>query len=142
VITKGQGRIMGKFPKLQKMLVSALNQAAQDGGMLLGHELMIVEADGGVTTKQEYMKGMEGASFVIGVRSQEEYDGIFYLVFSLRDAIVYGSLLLGVPLARVSEKKKLAIIETDDIDAFSEFTNQVIGSFNSAFKSSLPKKFI
>jgi CheY-like chemotaxis protein len=108
--------------------------------MLLGHELMIVEADGGVTTKQEYMKGMEGASFVIGVRSQEEYDGIFYLVFSLRDAIVYGSLLLGVPLARVSEKKKLAIIETDDIDAFSEFTNQVIGSFNSAFKSSLPKK--
>jgi CheY-like chemotaxis protein/chemotaxis protein CheY-P-specific phosphatase CheC len=131
---------MGKFPKLQNMLVAALNHAAQDGGLLLGHELAVKETEGAKTIKQEYMSGMEDASFVVGVKSQEEYDGTFYMVFSLRDAIVFGSLLLGVPLARVSEKRKLAIIDTDDIDAFSEFTNQIIGSFNSVFKSSLPKK--
>jgi CheY-like chemotaxis protein len=131
---------MDKFPKLQKMLVAALNQAAMDGGMLLGHELVVKETEGAMTMKQEYRKKMEGASFVVGVKSQEDYDGIFYMVFSLRDAIVFGSLLLGVPLARVSEKKKLAIIDSDDIDAFSEFTNQVIGSFNSVFKPGLPKK--
>jgi CheY-like chemotaxis protein len=131
---------MEKFPKLQKMLAAALNQAALDGGMLLGHELALKETEGATTIKQEYMAGMEGASFVVGVKSLEEYDGTFYLVFSLRDAICFGSLLLGVPLARVSEKKKLAIIDSDDIDAFSEFTNQVIGSFNSVFKSGLPKK--
>lgn len=131
---------MEKFPKLQKMLVAALNQATLDGGMLLGHELAVKETEGAITMKQEYMAKMEDASFVVGVKSQEDYDGTFYMVFSLRDAIVYGSLLLGVPLARVSEKKKLAIIDSDDIDAFSEFTNQVIGSFNSVFKSGLPKK--
>jgi CheY-like chemotaxis protein len=131
---------MEKFPKLQKMLVAALNQAAQEGGILLGHEMELKETEGTTTTRPEYMKGLEDASFVVGVKSQEEYDGAFHLVFSLRDAIVFGSLLLGVPLARISEKKKLAIIDTDDIDAFSEFTNQVIGSFNSVFKSSLPKK--
>lgn len=131
---------MEKFPKLQKMLMAALDQAAQEGGMLLGHDMVVSEAEGATTIKQEYMKGMEDASFVVSVKSQEEYNGIFYMVFSLRDAIAFGSLLLGVPLARVSEKKKLAIIDTDDIDAFSEFTNQVIGSFNSVFKSSLPKK--
>jgi CheY-like chemotaxis protein len=131
---------MEEFPKLQKMLLAALNQAALDGGMLLGHELAVKETEGATVMKQEYMAGVEDASFVVGVKSQEEYDGTFYMVFSLRDAICFGSLLLGVPLARVSEKKKLAIIDSDDIDAFSEFTNQVIGSFNSVFKSGLPKK--
>ena len=131
---------MDKFPKLQQMLGAALNQAALDGGMLLGHELAVKETEADTTSKQDYMARMEDASFVVGVKSQEEYDGTFYMVFSLRDAICYGSLLLGVPLARVSEKKKLAIVDSDDIDAFSEFTNQVVGSFNPVFKSTLPKK--
>ncbi len=131
---------MDKFPKLLKMLMAALNQAALDGGMLLGHELTVIETEDSTTMKQNYMAKMEDASFVVGVKSQEEYDGTFYMVFSLRDAIGFGSILLGVPLARVSEKKKLAIIDSDDIDAFSEFTNQVIGSFNSVFKAGLPKK--
>jgi CheY-like chemotaxis protein len=131
---------MDKFPKLQKMLVAALNQAMLDGGMLLGHELTIKESESSMHTKQEYITAMEDASFIIGVKSQEEYVGTFYMVFSLGDAIVMGSLLLGVPLNRVSEKKKLAIIDSDDIDAFSEFMNQVIGSFNSVFKPTLPKR--
>lgn len=131
---------MDKFPKLQKMLVAALNQAMLDGGMLLGHELVVKESESSAHTKQEYIKAMEDASFIVGVKSQEEYDGIFYMVFALGDAIVLGSLLLGVPLHRVSEKKKLAIIDSDDVDAFSEFMNQVIGSCNSVFKPTLPKK--
>jgi len=131
---------MDKFPKLQKMLVAALNQATLDGGMLLGHELTVKESESSTHSKQEYITAMEDASFIVGVRSQEEYDGIFYMVFSLGDAIVLGSLLLGVPPNRVSEKKKLAIIDSDDIDAFSEFMNQVIGSCNAVFKPTLPKK--
>ncbi len=128
------------FPKLQNILAAALRQAAMDGGMLLGHELEIKESEGLIRSKQEYMAAMDGASFIVGVKSQEEYDGVFYMLFSLRDAIVLASLLLGVPPARVSEKRKLAIIDSDDIDAFSEFTNQVIGSFNPVFKSDLPNK--
>jgi CheY-like chemotaxis protein len=131
---------MDKFPKLQKLLVAALNQAMLDGGMLLGHELTIKESESFTHTKQEYITAMEDASFIVGVKSQEEYDGTFHMVFSLGDAIVLGSLLLGVPLHRVSEKKKLAIIDSDDIDAFSEFMNQVIGSCNSVFKPTLPKR--
>jgi len=131
---------MEKFPKLQKILTAAVKQAALDGGMLLGHEIEAEEITGESGSRQDYLGGLEDASFFIGVKSQEEYDGTFYLVFTLRDAIVLGSLLLGVPLARVSEKKKLAIIDSDDIDAFSEFTNQVIGSFNPIFKSGLPNK--
>ncbi len=131
---------METFPKLEKILEAALKQAVLDGGMLIGHELEIKEAEGLIRSKQEYVAKMEDASFIFGVKSQEGYDGIFYMLFSLRDAIVLASLLLGVPPARVSEKRKLAIIEADDVDAFSEFTNQVIGSFNPVFKSSLPNK--
>ncbi len=131
---------MEKYPRLENMLEAALKQAALDGGMLLGHELAVKEVEGVAKSKQDYLKGLEDASFFVGVKSQEEYTGTFYLIFTLRDAIGLGSLLLGVPLARVSEKKKLAIIDSDDVDAFSEFTNQVIGSFNPVFKSSLPKK--
>ncbi len=131
---------MGNFPKLESMLKAALERAAMDGGMLLGHELELKEAAGDATAKQAYVAQIDYASFFLPVKSQEEYEGTFYLVFTLRDAIVLGSLLLGVPLARVSEKKKLAILESDDVDAFSEFANQVIGSFNSVFKPTLPKK--
>lgn len=131
---------MDRFPKLQKMLLTALNQAALDGGMLLGHELTVKESEFSSCEKQDFVKKIEDASFIVGVKSQEEYEGQFYLVITLRDAIVLGSLLLGVPPARVSEKKKLAILEADDVDAFNEFTNQVIGSFNSVFKPALPKK--
>jgi CheY-like chemotaxis protein len=131
---------MDMFPKLQKLLLNALNQAAMDGGMLLGHELTVKESEFFIKEKKDFIKKMEDASFVVGVKSQEDYEGIFYLIITLRDAIVLGSLLLGVPPARVSEKKKLAILEPDDVDAFNEFTNQVIGSFNSVFKPALPKK--
>jgi CheY-like chemotaxis protein len=131
---------MDRFPKLQKMLLAAVNQAVLDGGMLLGHELAVKESEFSTCEKKDFIKKMEDASFIVGVKSQEDYEGNFYLVFTLRDAIVLGSLLLGVPPARVSEKKKLAILEADDVDAFSEFTNQVIGSFNSVFKPALPKK--
>ncbi len=131
---------MEKYPRLENMLEAALKQAALDGGMLLGHELSVKEIEGVANSKQDYLKGLEDASFFVGVKSQEEYAGNFHLVFTLRDAIGLGSILLGVPLARVSEKKKLAIIGSDDVDAFSEFTNQVVGSFNPVFKSSLPKK--
>ncbi|HEX9022473.1 MAG TPA: response regulator [Geobacteraceae bacterium] len=131
---------MELFPKLQKILAQALKQAVMDGGMLLGHELEIREAEGSVRSRQDYVAAMEDASFIVGVKSQEGYNGVFYMLFSLRDAIVLASLLLGVPPARVSEKRKLAIIDSDDIDAFSEFTNQVIGSFNPVFKSALPNK--
>jgi len=131
---------MDRFPKLQKMLLAALNQAMLDGGMLLGHELTVKESEFSTCEKQDFVKKIEDASFIVGVKSQEDYEGIFYLIITLRDAIVLGSLLLGVPPARVSEKKKLAIIEPDDVDAFNVFTNQVIGSFNSVFKPALPKK--
>jgi CheY-like chemotaxis protein len=131
---------MDRFPKLQKMLLTAINQAALDGGMLLGHDLTVKESKFSTCEKQDFVKKMEDASFIVGVKSQEDYEGVFYLIITLRDAIVLGSLLLGVPPARVSEKKKLAIIEPDDVDAFNEFTNQVIGSFNSVFKPALPKK--
>jgi CheY-like chemotaxis protein len=131
---------MEKFPKLQKMLLAALNQAALDCGMLLGYELSVKESKSDACEKQAFLKKTEDASFIVCVKSQEDYEGTFYLVVTLRDAIIFGSLLLGMPPARVSEKKTLAILEPDDVDAFNEFTNQMIGSFNSIFKPTLPKK--
>jgi len=131
---------MEKYPKLNNMLLAALNQTALDGGMLLGHELTVKESESGACEKQGFVKKTEDAAFFVSVKSQEDYEGVFYLVVSFRNAIVLGSLLLGMPHARVSEKKKLAILEPDDVDAFNEFTNQMIGSFNSIFKQTLPKK--
>jgi len=91
-------------------------------------------------TRDVYFNGMENASFVVGIESQEDYQGVFCLVFTFRDAIALSGTLLGVPAVRIMEKKKLAIIEPDDVDAFSEIANQVIGSFNAVFKRSLPRK--
>jgi CheY-like chemotaxis protein len=50
------------------------------------------------------------------------------------------SILLGIPPARIQEKKRLSIIENDDIDAFSEIANMVNGALNTVFQGTLPNK--
>lgn len=143
---------MDGYTTLNEMLESALKQAGEESGMLLGQELTISLTDSLTTSKTAYFSDLDDAIFVIGVDSREAYAGQFYLVFSLRDAIVMSSTLLGIPPARIQEKKRLSIIENDDIDAFSEIGNMINGSFNTVFQGSLvnkvhlkvlsPKKFI
>ncbi len=131
---------MAEFHKLQKLINQSLRQSAEESSMLLGQELTVMDADFISTNKMTYFGDMEDPSFVVGVESREDYPGRFYMVFPLRDAIAMSGILLGIPAARISEKKTLLILETDDIDAFSEIANQIIGSFNSVFQPALPQK--
>ena len=122
------------------MLETALKQAGEESGMLLGQELSISLSDSLSTSKTSYFGGLDDGCFVLGVDSGESYGGQFYLVFSLRDAIVMSSILLGIPPARIQEKKRLSIIENDDIDAFSEIANMINGALNTVFQGALPNK--
>ena len=131
---------MEGYTKLYEMLDSALRQAGEESGMLLGQELVIALSDSLRTDKKSYFGCLEDACFVIGVESREAYAGTFYLVFSLRDAIVMSGCLLGIPPARIQEKKRLCILENDDVDAFGEIANMINGSFNTVFQSSLADK--
>jgi chemotaxis protein CheY-P-specific phosphatase CheC len=131
---------MDGYTTLHEILESALKQAGEESGMLLGQELSISLTDSLTTSKTAYFSDLDDAIFVIGVDSREAYAGQFYLLFSLRDAIVMSSTLLGIPAARIQEKSRLAIIENDDIDAFSEIGNMINGSFNTVFQESLPNK--
>ncbi len=131
---------MDGYTNLYGMLETALKQAGEESGMLLGQDLSIALADSLSTNKSSYFGGMEDGCFVLGVGSGEAYPGQFFLVFSLRDAIVLSSILLGIPPARIQEKKRLSIIENDDIDAFSEIANMVNGALNTVFQGGLPNK--
>ena len=126
--------------KLKEMMDAALTQTGEESSMLLGQQLGIDESDSVATNKTTYFSDMDDAIFVANVEAREEYNGQFYMIFSLRDAILLSGLLLGIPPARINEKRRLAIMETDDIDAFGEIMNQIIGSFNSVFKPALPQK--
>lgn len=131
---------MDGYAKLKELLQGALGQAAEESSMLLGQELGVSGLDGLRTNKLTYFSDMDDAVFVVAVESREEYQGCFYMLFSLRDAIVMSGILLGIPMQRITEKTRLLIIEKDDTDAFSEIANQIIGSFNSVFQPALPKK--
>ncbi|MEI7818134.1 MAG: response regulator [Desulfuromonadales bacterium] len=131
---------MDGYTTLYGMLEAALKQAGEESGMLLGQELSIALSDSLSTSKSSYFGGLDDGCFVLGVDSGEAYAGQFYLVFSLRDAIVLSSILLGIPPARIQEKKRLSIIENDDIDAFSEIANMVNGALNTVFQGTLPNK--
>ncbi len=131
---------MDGYTTLYGMLETALKQAGDESGMLLGQDLSIALSDSLSTSKSSYFGGLEDGCFVLGVDSGEAYGGQFYLVFSLRDAIVLSSILLGIPPARIQEKKRLSIIENDDIDAFSEIANMVNGALNTVFQGTLPSK--
>ncbi len=122
------------------MLETALKQAGEESGMLLGQELSIALSDSLATSKNSYFGDLDDGCFVLGVDSGEAYGGKFYLIFSLRDAIVMSSILLGIPPARIQEKKRLSIIENDDIDAFSEIANMANGALNTVFQGTLANK--
>lgn len=131
---------MDGYTTLYGMLETALKQAGEESGMLLGQELSIALSDSLSTSKSSYFGGLDDGCFVLAVDSSEAYVGQFYLLFSLRDAIVMSSILLGIPPTRIQEKKRLSIIECDDIDAFSEIANMVNGALNTVFQGALPNK--
>jgi CheY-like chemotaxis protein len=132
---------MAEYKKLQKMIQSALRQSAEETSLLLNQELSVDEDTAVLeSNKQQYLDALEDSGFFVAVESREDYPGRFYMVFALRDAILMSGILLGIPPARISEKRKLLILEADDIDAFSEIANQIIGSFNSVFQPCLPNK--
>jgi hypothetical protein len=131
---------MAAFEKLQSMLDAAMNQAGEESSMLLGQSLTVAASDLLNTDRKSYFGDEDNAIYVVGVESREAYPGRFYLLFALADAIVMSSILLGIPGPRIQEKRRLCIQEPDDIDAFGEIANQIIGSFNSVFQPKLPEK--
>lgn len=132
---------MSENVKLRKMIQSALKQSAEESSLLLNKELTVSDTEVLAQGKKKYLEDLEDSAFVVPVESRDDYPGRFFMVFSLRDAILMSGILLGIPPARISEKRKLLILEADDIDAFSEIANQIIGSFNSVFQPYLPNKF-
>jgi hypothetical protein len=131
---------MAAFEKLQGMLDAAMKQAGEESSMLLGQPMTVGASDLLNTDRKSYLAGEDSAIYVVGVESREAYPGRFYLLFMLADAIVMSSILLGIPPPRIQEKRRLSIQEPDDVDAFGEIANQVIGSFNSVFQPKLPDK--
>ena len=131
---------MSAFEKLQSMLDAAMTQAGEESSMLLGQTLTVAASDLLNTDRKSYFGDEDTAIYVVGVESRESYPGRFYLLFALADAIVMSSILLGIPGPRIQEKRRLCIQEPDDIDAFGEIANQIIGSFNSVFQPKLPDK--
>jgi CheY-like chemotaxis protein len=131
---------MDGYKTLYGMLETALKQAGEESGMLLGQELSVVLSDYLATSKTSYFGDLDDGVFVLEVDSSEAYTGRLYLVFNLRDAIVMSSILLGIPPARIQEKRRLSIIENDDIDAFSEIANMVNAALNTVFQGTLPNK--
>lgn len=131
---------MEGYAKLYEMLENALRQAGEEAGMLLGQGLSITLTDGLTFTKTAYFGDLDDGVFAMAVESREEYPGQFYLLFNLRDAILMSSLLLGIPAPRIQEKRRLSIIEADDIDAFGEIGNMINGAMNTTFQASLSGK--
>ncbi|RNC70707.1 MAG: response regulator [Desulfuromonadales bacterium] len=143
---------MDGFANLTSVINNAFRQAAEDSGMLLGQELTIGDADLIGTNRQSYFCDLDDVCFVAEITASGEFPGKFHAILGLRDAIGLSSMLLGIPPARINEKRRLAIMENDDVDAFSEIINQAVGSFNSVFQPAFdnrvhlkvvpPKKFI
>ncbi|WP_298272653.1 response regulator [Geobacter sp.] len=131
---------MEGFATLASVVDNALKQTAQDSGMLLGQELVIAAADLIGTNRQTYFSDLDDVCFVAEITASGEYGGKFFAVFGLRDAICLSSFLLGIPPARINEKRRLAIMENDDADAFAEIINQLVGSFNSVFQPAFANK--
>jgi PleD family two-component response regulator len=62
-----------------------------------------------------------------------------YLIFTATDAAMIAGILLAFDDAAIREYAQKGVLDSDGMDAFKEFTNQVCGMLDNELRSKLPK---
>lgn len=70
---------------------------------------------------------------------EEFYDGEMLLIFTVKDAITIGSILLALEDNAIRENANKRVFDADGLDAFKEFCNQVCGMLDNELRPKLPK---
>lgn len=125
--------------KLEETLVSTFPRICTDCGKLTNKQFLLTNPVLQSTTLNEFIKNTNTSYILAKLAIEEFYEGELYLIFTVKEAIIIGSLLLTLEDAIIKENADKGIFEGDCTDAFKEFTNQVCGMLDNELRPKLPK---
>lgn len=125
--------------KLEETLVSTFPRICTDCGKLTNKQFLLTNPMLQSTSLNEFIKNANTGHILAKLAIEEFYEGELYLIFTIKDAITIGSLLLTIEDAIIRENADKGVFEGDCTDAFKEFTNQVCGMLDNELRPKLPK---
>ncbi len=125
--------------KLEETLVSTFPRICTDCGKLTNKQFFLTNPVLQSTTLKAFMQNINTGYVLAKLAIEEFYEGEMYLIFTVKEAITIGSLLLTLEDAVIRENAGKGIFEGDCTDAFKEFANQVCGMLDNELRPKLPK---
>lgn len=127
--------------KLEETLVSTFPRICTDCSTLTNKQFSLTNPALQSTTLNSFTKD-NNANYVMAKMAIEElYEGEMYLIFTLKEAITIGNILLTLDDAAIRESVSKGVLDGDCADAFKEFANQVCGMLDNELRLKLPKPF-
>lgn len=120
-------------------MISTFPRICTDCGKLTNKQFFLTNPVLQSTTLNSFFKKANTGYVIAKLTIEEFYEGEFYLIFAIREAITIGSLLLTLEDATIRENASKGVFDGDCADAFKEFTNQVCGMLDNELRPKLPK---
>jgi CheY-like chemotaxis protein len=125
--------------KLEETLVSTFPRFCSDCGKLTNKQFFLTNPVLQSTTLNSFIKNVNTDYVIAKLAIEEFYEGELYLIFTVKEAITIGNLVLTLEDAAIRESVSKGILDGDCADAFKEFTNQVCGMLDNELRPKLPK---
>lgn len=125
--------------QLEETLVSTFPRICADCGKLTNKQFFLTNPVLHNTTMKAFLQDTNTGYVLAKLAIEEFYEGEMYLLFTVKEAITIGSLLLTLEDAVIRENAGKGVFEGDCTDAFKEFTNQVCGMLDNELRPKLPK---
>ncbi len=125
--------------KLETTLVSTFPRLCTDCAKITNKQFFLTNPSLHSTTLKSFMKDTVTGYVIAKLAIEEFYEGEMYLIFSEKEAITIGNLVLTLDEAAIRESVAKGVLEGDCADAFKEFTNQVCGMLDNELRPKLPK---
>jgi len=125
--------------KLEATLVSTFPRICGDCIKLTNKQVFLTNPTLESTTLGAFFSRTNTDYMIAKLAIEEFYDGEMYMIFTLKNAITVGSIILALDDATVRENAKKGVMDSDGTDAFREFSNQVCGMLDNELRPKLPK---
>ena len=121
-------------------LMDGIAPAQGELGALLGASIEFIEQKTQNIVKKDLLSNIKDKQVLTKFLISGERKGEGYILFSLKDAIYFGAILLMIPPDSITEAINAGKFEGEIADAFGEITNILIGCCSNQFKTNFPLK--
>jgi chemotaxis protein CheY-P-specific phosphatase CheC len=125
---------------VENFLKEGLEPVKEGLEALLGTSIEFIEERAEIRIKNDLTHIIKDKRVLTKFRISVDREGEGYILFPLKDAIIFGGLLLIMPEESINLAIKQNKFEGELADAFGEITNILVGCYSNQFTTNFPLK--